>query len=187
MPFGERLLSSIFQAVTPRTAGFNTANLNGITPTGILLMIILMMIGGSSGSTAGGMKMTTVAVLFSSTLSVFGKKEGTEILKRRIDDDTVKNALSILILYLTLFLLGSAIISSAEGLDMLTCMFETASAIATVGLTLGITPTLGVVSKITLIILMFIGRIGGLTMVYATLGTANKKASKLPLDKISVG
>ena len=187
MPLGDRILLSLFQAITPRTAGFNTADLTLITPTGLLIIIILMLIGGSSGSTAGGMKITTVAVLFSATISVFGKKENAEMLKRRVDDNTVKSALSILMLYLTLFLLGSAVISTAEGLPMMTCMFETASAIATVGLSLGITPSLGIISKIILIILMFIGRIGGLTMIYATFGASSKKVSKLPLDKISVG
>lgn len=187
MPLGDRILLSLFQAITPRTAGFNTADLTLLTPTGLLIIIVLMLIGGSSGSTAGGMKTTTVAVLFSATLSVFGKKENAEMLKRRVDDDTVKSALSILILYLTLFLLGSAVISTVEGLPMMTCMFETASAIATVGLTLGITPSLGIISKIILIVLMFIGRIGGLTMIYATFGSSSKKVSKLPLDKISVG
>lgn len=187
MPLGDRILLSLFQAITPRTAGFNTADLTLITPTGLLIIIILMLIGGSSGSTAGGMKITTVAVLFSATISVFGKKENAEMLKRRVDDNTVKSALSILMLYLTLFLLGSAVISTVEGLPMMTCMFETASAIATVGLSLGITPSLGIISKIILIILMFIGRIGGLTMIYATFGASSKKVSKLPLDKISVG
>lgn len=187
MPLGDRILISLFQAITPRTAGFNTADLTLITPTGLLIIIILMLIGGSSGSTAGGMKTTTIAVLFSATISVFGKKENAEMLKRRVDDNTVKSALSILMLYLTLFLLGSAVISTVEGLPMMTCMFETASAIATVGLSLGITPSLGIISKIILIILMFIGRIGGLTMIYATFGASSKKVSKLPLDKISVG
>lgn len=186
LPFGERLLLSLFQTVTPRTAGFNTANLGAISQTGILIMICLMLVGGSSGSTAGGMKMTTATVLLASTVSVFRRKNNTEILKRRIDDETVKSSIAIFVLYLTLFLVGSALICSLESLPMLTCMFEVASAIATVGLTLGITPTLCVVSKLILIVLMFIGRIGVLTMVFATLGSS-KRASKLPLDKISVG
>lgn len=186
LPFGERLLLSLFQTVTPRTAGFNTANLGTISQTGILIMICLMLVGGSSGSTAGGMKMTTTTVLLASTVSVFRRKNNTEILKRRIDDETVKSSIAIFVLYLTLFLVGSALICSLESLPMLTCMFEVASAIATVGLTLGITPTLCVVSKLILIVLMFIGRIGVLTMIFATLGSS-KRASKLPLDKISVG
>ena len=186
LPFGERLLLSLFQTVTPRTAGFNTANFARISQTGILVMICLMLVGGSSGSTAGGMKITTITVLFASTVSVFKRKNNAEILKRRIDDDTVKSAMAIFVLYLSLFIVGSAIICSIENLPILTCMFEVASAIATVGLSLGITPTLGIISKLVLILLMFIGRIGVLTMVFATL-SSSKRASKLPLDKISVG
>ena len=187
LPIGERILVSLFQAITPRTAGFNTANITAISGTGLLLMIILMLIGGSPGSTAGGMKTTTVAVLFSSAISVFKKKDNAELMKRRIDDDTVKNAITIFLMYVTLFVLGGMIISSIEGLPIMTCLFETASAIGTVGLTLGITPSLGIISKIILMILMFFGRVGGLTLIYATLGGNKKQVSKLPIDNITVG
>ena len=187
LPIGERILVSLFQAITPRTAGFNTANITAISGTGLLLMIILMLIGGSPGSTAGGMKTTTVAVLFSSTISVFKKKDNAELMKRRIDDDTVKNAITIFLMYVTLFVLGGMIMSSIEGLPIMTCLFETASAIGTVGLTLGITPSLGIISKIILMILMFFGRVGGLTLIYAALGGNKKQVSKLPIDNITVG
>ncbi|MBQ8725702.1 MAG: TrkH family potassium uptake protein, partial [Clostridia bacterium] len=187
LPIGERILVSLFQAITPRTAGFNTANITAISGTGLLLMIILMLIGGSPGSTAGGMKTTTVAVLFSSAISVFKKKDNAELMKRRIDDATVKNAITIFLMYVTLFVLGGMIMSSIEGLPIMTCLFETASAIGTVGLTLGITPSLGIISKIILMILMFFGRVGGLTLIYAALGGNKKQVSKLPIDNITVG
>ena len=187
LPIGERILVSLFQAITPRTAGFNTASLTAISGTGLLLMIILMLIGGSPGSTAGGMKTTTVAVLFSSAISVFKKKDNAELMKRRIDDATVKNAIAIFLMYVTLFVLGGMIMSSIEGLPIMTCLFETASAIGTVGLTLGITPSLGIISKIILMILMFFGRVGGLTLIYAALGGNKKQVSKLPIDNITVG
>ena len=186
-PFGERLLLSIFQAVTPRTAGFNTANLTAISGGGCMIMIILMIIGGSPGSTAGGMKTTTFAVLISSTFSVFKRKENVEIMKRGIDNSTVKNATAILVLYLVLFLSAGGIISEIEGIPLSTCLFETASAIGTVGLTLGITPTLSVASQIILMILMFVGRVGGLTVIFATARKAKLLNSKLPIDKIMVG
>ena len=187
LPIGERLLTSLFQAITPRTAGFNTVNLAIISEVGLFLMIMLMLIGGSPGSTAGGMKTTTLAVLFSSAISVFKKKENAELMKRRIEDDTVKNAAAIFLLYIVLFLGGGMVISAIEDLPMLYCLYETASAVGTVGLTLGITPTLGILSKTILIVLMFVGRVGGLTLIYATLGGNKKQASKLPLDKITVG
>ena len=110
LPFGERLLLSLFQTVTPRTAGFNTANLGAISQTGMLIMICLMLVGGSSGSTAGGIKMTTTTVLLASTVSVFRRKDNTEILKRRIDDETVKSSIAIFVLYLILFLVTTHLI-----------------------------------------------------------------------------
>ncbi len=187
LPIGERILVSLFQSITQRTAGFNTINLSAVSGTGLFLMIILMLIGGSPGSTAGGMKTTTVAVLFSSAISVFKKKDNAELMKRRIDDSVVKNAIAIFMMYLTLFIFSGMIISSIEGLPIVTCLFETASAIGTVGLTLGITPSLGIISKIILMILMFFGRVGGLTLIYAALGGNKNQVSKLPIDNITVG
>lgn len=186
-PLGERILMSLFQSVTPRTAGFNTANLTLISEVGILLMIFMMIVGGSPGSTAGGMKTTTLAVLLSSALSVFRKKESAHLFKRRIAEDAIKHASSVCLLYLMLFLIGGAVISTIEGLPLLTCLYETASAIGTVGLSLGITPSLGAASRIILILLMFFGRVGGLTLIYATLGVTHKNNSKLPIEKITVG
>ena len=184
---GERILLSLFQAVTPRTAGFNTANLGLVSEVGLLLMMFLMIVGGSPGSTAGGMKTTTLAVLFASATSVFRKKEGAQMYKRSITNDTVKHASAICLLYIVLFLLGGAIISAVEGLPLMTCLYETASAIGTVGLSLGITPSLGTLSRVIIIGLMFFGRVGGLTLIYATFGGTKKNISKYPVDKITVG
>ena len=187
LPVGKRILASLFQSVTTRTAGFNTVDLTAISDTGLYLMIILMLIGGSPGSTAGGMKTTTVAVLFSSAFSVFRKKDNAELMKRRVDDETVKTASAIFIMYITLFLLGGMAISAIENLPVTSCLYETASAVGTVGLTLGITPTLGIASKLILILSMFFGRVGGLTLIYAAFGTHKKQAAKLPTDTIAVG
>lgn len=186
LPVGERIFASLFQSVTPRTAGFNTVNLTAISDTGLYLMIILMLIGGSPGSTAGGMK-TTIAVLFSSAFSVFRKKDNAELVKRRIDDETVKTASAIFIMYITLFLFGGMAISAIENLPVTSCLYETASAVGTVGLTLGITPTLGIVSKLILILSMFFGRVGGMTLIYAAFGANKKQVAKLPTDTIAVG
>ena len=187
LPVGERILASLFQSVTPRTAGFNTINLTAISDTGLYLMIILMLIGGSPGSTAGGMKTTTIAVLFSSAFSVFRKKDNAEVMKRRIDDETVKTASAVFLMYITLFLVGGMAISTIENLPITSCLYETASAVGTVGLTLGITPTLGSASKMILIMSMFFGRVGGLTLIYAAFGANKKQVAKLPVDTIAVG
>lgn len=183
----ERVLSSLFQSVTPRTAGFNTVDLTNMGEEGQSIMIVLMLIGGSPGSTAGGMKTTTIAVLFATAASTFFRKEYTHFFGRRIDDDVVKNAATILLMYLVLFFFGGLIISIVEGLPMLICLFETASAVGTVGLSLGITPSLGVLSRIILILLMFFGRVGGLTLIFAALSGTKKQVAKLPQEKITVG
>ncbi len=184
---GERLLSSLFQAVTPRTAGFNTVDLMEISEVGKWIIIVLMLVGGSPGSTAGGMKTTTVAVLFATAHATFCQKEDTHIFGRRIDDGVVKNAATILLMYLVLFFSGALVISMAEGLPMLTCLFETASAVGTVGLSLGITSKLGILSRMILILLMFLGRVGGLTLIYAALSGSRETVSRLPQEKITVG
>ena len=187
LPQKERILSALFQAVTPRTAGFNTVELTQLREAGQYITIALMLIGGSPGSTAGGMKTTTVAVLLSSAVSTFRREECPHFFKRRIDDDVVKNAATILMLYLMLFFFGGLIISIAEEIPMLTALFEAASAVGTVGLTLGVTPGLGTLSKLILIVLMFFGRVGGLTLIFAALSGKQKNGAKYPREKVTVG
>ena len=186
-PMGERIWSSLFQSVTPRTAGFNTADLTLISETGTAITIMLMLIGGSPGSTAGGMKTTTLAVLFSTAISVFRRREHTHFFGRRVNDDTIRNAATILMMYVILFLTGGFLISHIESLPLLTCLYETASAIGTVGLTLGITPNLGIASQIILIVLMYIGRVGGLTLIFSALSGNQGNTARLPQEKITVG
>lgn len=183
----DRILSSLFQAVTPRTAGFNTVDLTGMSEAGQAVITVLMLIGGSPGSTAGGMKTTTVAVLFATAISTFSRKEDTHFFGRRIHDGVVKNAATILLMYLSLFFFGGLAISVIEELPMGACLFETASAVGTVGLSMGITPGLGGVSRLILILLMFFGRVGGLTLIFAALSGVQKTAAKLPQEKITVG
>ena len=184
---GERVLASLFQSVTTRTAGFNTADLTALSEPGRYIMIALMLIGGSPGSTAGGMKTTTIAVLFASAISTFFRKEYAHFFGRRIDDSVTKNAATILLMYLSLFFFGGLAISIIEGAPMLDCLFETASAVGTVGLTLGLTSHLGLVSRGILIVLMFFGRVGGLTLIFAALSGTAKNVSKYPQEKITVG
>lgn len=186
-PLGERILLSLFQAITPRTAGFNTADLTKISEVGTAITIALMLVGGSPGSTAGGMKTTTLAVMLSTAISVFRRKEHTHFFGRRILDETIRNAATIFMMYLVLFLTGGCIISMAEGLPLLTCLFETASAVGTVGLTLGITPGLRPVSRVILILLMFIGRVGGLTLIFSALSSKRGNTARLPQEKLTVG
>ena len=183
----ERTLTSLFQSVTMRTAGFNTVDLASVSEAGQGLMIFLMLVGGSPGSTAGGMKTTTLAVLMALAISVFINKKDAQMFKRRIPEGALHNAATILTLYVFLFFLSGIVISSIEGLPLITCLFETASAVGTVGVTLGITPSLSIASKIILIVLMFFGRVGGLTLIFAAVKGNGSVALKLPEDKIMVG
>ena len=183
----DRILLSLFQAVTPRTAGFNTGSMSSLSGAGSMLLIALMLIGGSPGSTAGGMKTTTVAVLISNAASVFWRKKSAQMFGRRIEDSTVRNAATLLALYLSLPMISAAIISTAEKLPIGTCIFETVSAIGTVGLSTGITPSLGLASHLILILLMFLGRVGGLTLIYAAINVNSADVSQRPVEKIIVG
>lgn len=187
MTVGERILASFFQSITTRTAGYNTVDLTQLTQSGQMIMILLMLIGGSPGSTAGGMKVTTLAVLFATAVAVFRRRPNAHIFDRRIPNDTAHYAATVLILYLSLFLAGGIFIGCAENMPIVPALFEAASAIATVGVTLGITPDLCAASKVVLIILMFLGRVGGMTIVYAALSTKHPYVSEFPQEKIMVG
>ena len=182
MSLGDRILASLFQSVTVRTAGFNTVDLAALREGSIFLMICLMVVGGSTGSTAGGMKTTTAAVLVLSIFSTFRQKKNVECFKRRLEDGITRTASCIFMMYLILIIL-----STAEGIPVLTAMFETTSAIATVGVTLGITPEVSMVSKLVLAFLMIFGRAGSLTMLLAFASDRPPVASKKPLEKIQVG
>ena len=187
LPMGKRLLAAAFQSVTTRTAGFNTINISEMSEASKAVMILLMLIGGSPGSTAGGMKTTTFSVLILNAIATFRSQENAGAFGRRLEYHVIKNAATIAMLYFALFFGGVIAISVYEGLPLLDCLYEAASAVGTVGLTLGITPELHVFSQVVLIILMYLGRVGGLTLIYAVFSGRNKGNAKLPLEKITVG
>lgn len=187
LPMEKRLLAAAFQSVTTRTAGFNTINISEMSEASKAVMILLMLIGGSPGSTAGGMKTTTFTVLILNAIATFRSQENAGAFGRRLEYHVIKNAATIAMLYFTLFFCGGVAISVYEGLPLLDCLYEAASAVGTVGLTLGVTPGLHVFSQVVLIILMYLGRVGGLTLIYAVFSGRNKGNAKLPLEKITVG
>lgn len=187
LPLGERIQAALFQSVTPRTAGFNTVNLPGMSSASLAVMIFLMLIGGSPGSTAGGMKTTTLAVLLGNAVATFRQRDSVQFFGRRLDCHAVKTAATILTMYLALFFLGGIFISVYENLPMSSCLYEAASAVGTVGLSLGITPHLHIPSQMVLIALMYLGRVGGLTLIYAAVSTKKNGNGKLPQEKITIG
>ena len=198
LPWGERILSSFFTAVTPRTAGFNVLPLSGagsVRSVTIFLTIVLMFIGGSSGSTAGGIKTDTLAVLFLSVFSLIRGKRSAECFGRRVDDTNVKNAAQFVTAFLSLIVLGTVLLCLFEEnnaafaeapLTPTQAVFEVVSAIATVGLTTGITPQLTIGSQIVLCVLMFLGRAGCMTVMLAW-KAPNAPTAELPLERVRIG
>ena len=188
MSAGESFLACLFQSVTPRTAGFNTVALGELSESSLLLMDILMLIGGNSGSTAGGIKVTTIAViLFGLYSSVRGEKD-IVIGKRSLDLSLVKQAMSLFAIYLILTTFAVMIICALEPECTLSqVLFECCSAICTVGVTTGITPTLSIGSKVILILLMYAGRVGVLTLAGAMMSKRKSSLTSRPHEKILIG
>ena len=187
MNFGEKILASLFQVVSPRTAGYNTIDLSQMHDSTKFLTIILMFIGGAPASTAGGLKITTFALIIISVYCLFKQKSEIEIFGRTVPFKNLNKALVSLVIGFTLVITGTMIILSYSDFDFLTVLYEVTSAYATVGLTLGITTKLNAICKITLIILMFMGRVGSLTVLYSFIKTDSKKKYKYPKEEINIG
>ena len=182
-----KFIAAAFQAVTPRTAGFNTVDLTLITEVSVFVTIILMLIGGSPGSTAGGFKTTTVASMFLCIRSIFENRSNIECFGRRLPVEILRRAVAVFLMYIMLFLLCGFTICLLDNVPLITALFESASAVGTVGLTLGITPYLCTVSHVFLIILMFFGRVGGLTMIFVFGAKMTPEVSRLPQESITIG
>ena len=165
---GTKILATFFMSITPRTAGFNTVSYASVSNGGGMLTTILMFIGGSPGSTAGGIKTTTLAVIFLSAIATSRRRNETQIFNRRFDDDAYPQAGAVFSIYLSAIVVSALIISaieSAAGYTVHDIIFEVVSAVGTVGLSCGITASLSVASQIILICLMFLGRVGGFTLI----------------------
>lgn len=188
MSVGEALLASVFQTVSYRTAGFNTVNLASLSEGSYLMGVVLMLIGGSPGSTAGGIKTTTIVVMLMGVYATLRNKDDVEISKRRLDNKLVRQANALVAFYLILCLSAIFVISVADShIDMRSVVFEVVSALGTVGMTMGITTQLSVISKIVLIILMFMGRLGALTLLSAFMEKRENPPLKRPIEKILIG
>lgn len=183
----ERIHASLFQSVSLRTAGFNTVDLAKMTEGSKFIMICIMLIGGSTGSTAGGIKTTTFWILCISIFATFRRKKNIEMFGRRMDEGITRTAACVFMTYLLMTIGVSVVISAIEGLPMITALFESVSAMATVGLTLGVTPGLGMVSKLLLAFLMLCGRVGSITMLLAFSSDKRAANSRLPLENVQVG
>ncbi|MEG0372045.1 MAG: TrkH family potassium uptake protein, partial [Clostridium sp.] len=185
----DKIVASIFASVTPRTAGANTISTTDMTTAGQFLTIILMFIGASPGSTGGGIKTTTMMILFMTVISVINGREETEILKRRINKAAVYRAIAITFISFMLVTVVTMVLSITEKGTFIQFLYEATSAFGTVGLSLGLTPTLTPIGKIAIIITMYAGRLGPLTLVlaFAYRQKASNTSIRYPEDRIIVG
>ncbi len=163
----EKLLAAFFQSCTTRTAGFAALKQGAMTGGSKLTSILLMLVGGSGGSTAGGIKTVSVALLFLMARSVVRNRKDTVVFGRKIAQDQINSALSIALIVTGLALVGGVLLSAGNGLPLSDCLYESVSAICTVGLSAGITASLNTGAKLLLMLYMFFGRVGIMTISFA--------------------
>lgn len=187
MDMPQRILCSLFQSCTTRTAGFLTVDQSELSNSGSILSVILMFVGGSSGSTAGGIKTTTFAVFLISNFCFARNNDNIVVFKKRLDTSSVKQAGSIVCVYLSAVLLSAFVICMAEPFGIREIFYEVVSAIATVGLSMNMTSSLGSLSKIIIILLMYTGRIGGVSMVMVLAEKKERSMLERPVGKILIG
>ena len=183
----DKLLSSLFCSVTPRTAGFNTTDVGAMTDAGKLVTVILMFIGGAPGSTAGGVKVTSIVVLFVYIKATLTRTVGYNIFGRRLEDEALRKASAVFCLNLTLGMTAVVILCGLQNFNGIDALVEVFSAISTVGKTAGLTTRLNTISKFVIILLMYMGRVGSLS--FAMSFTDKKKIAHVmqPAEKINIG
>jgi len=184
---GAKVLAAVFSSVTPRTAGFNTVDIGSMSEAGILLTIILMIIGAGSGSTGGGVKISTFAVQFLCTLAHMTGRQDVNFMKRRLNQSLCRRAFCSVFLYISIALMAGFVIAVIQPMPMKNILFECFSALGTVGLTTGITPHLYTLSKAIIILLMFTGRVGSVTVFMAMVTFKNTDSARFPEEEIVIG
>lgn len=183
----QRIVHSLFQSISPRTAGFNSVDLASLSNTSVLTTVLLMMIGGAPGSTAGGLKVTTMFVMVAAVFATLKGQGDITAFNRKIDDNALKKACSIAAVYISISITGIICISLSQDLPFTSIVFEVFSAIGTVGLSLGITPDLDVFPKLIIVVLMYFGRIGVLSILFAFLKEQKPSPLQYPKEKLIIG
>jgi Trk-type K+ transport system membrane component len=182
-----KFVTAVFGSVTPRTAGFNTVDLTSMAAPTILFYLFFMWIGASPGSTGGGIKTTTIAVGLLNVLSIAKGKNRTEIFRRKVSDDSIKRAFVAILISIMVILFATFFLSITEpGKDPTKLLFEAFSAVGTVGLSLNITPDLSAGGKFIIILCMFVGRMGMLTMITAFFRKVRSLNYSYPTENIQV-
>lgn len=185
--FSERLLSSVFQSITLRTAGFSTVSQGTLSSAGLIISLIFMAIGGAPGSTAGGIKVTTFAVFVLGMVSAIRGKREMRAFKRRFDDDAIRQSSAIIGLFSLWVLVAVIIICSHDALPITDVLFESVSAAANVGLSTSLTPMLSGVSKAVLSVLMYLGRVGGFSLMIMIAKSSQQSNAQRPIGRILIG
>ena len=183
---GSKILRSLFQSVTLRTAGFSAINQAELGEGTKLFSMILMFVGGNSGSTAGGIKVGTVAIVFASTVSIIRGSRDAVFCKRRFENDTVRRAFALFVIGLFVVIASGFVLYSVEPISLSDAYFEVFSAFGTVGITVGITPNLSVLGKVLVICLMFFGRIGITSVMYAILVRTNRERVPMSYPRMNM-
>ncbi len=183
---GSKILRSLFQSVTLRTAGFASVNQMAFSEEGKLFCMMLMFIGGNSGSTAGGIKVGTIAVVLAATVSIIRGERDIVFRRRRLDSDAVRRAFSLFVIGLLVVIIGGFALSVSESVPLVDAYFEVFSAFGTVGITVGITPTLTLFGKLLIISLMFFGRIGITSVMYAVMVRTNRKKPPISYPRMGI-
>ena len=186
-PLGEQILCALFDAVTPRTAGFNTTDTAALSSGSLLLTMVLMFIGGSPGSTAGGIKTTTLMVILMYTLAGVRHARSANIYGRRLEEDALHKAIYVFFVNLIFVILGTIAICSVQNLELTDVLFEAFSAMGTVGISTGITRELEVFSRLVIIFLMYCGRVGSISFAVALMERKAVPPVTMPLEKITIG
>ncbi|MCR5626094.1 MAG: potassium uptake protein, TrkH family [Lachnospiraceae bacterium] len=187
MSFGNKLVNSLFQSVTTRTAGFASVDQGSLKDSSVAMTSILMMIGGSAGSTAGGVKTATFLILVKTLLSHLRGRKHVILMQRTITDDQILYAFTVTAGFALISTAGAFLVSFASNMNFLPAYFESISALATVGLSLGITSSLSAVSRVIIIILMYLGRVGLLTLTLGFFKAKEDLAIKYPTTNIIIG
>lgn len=187
LTLGEKLLSSLFLSVTPRTAGFNSLPMGGLLTSTLLVTMVLMFIGASPGSTGGGIKTTTFLTLTTYLWATIRGKDDIQVFERRLEDDAVIKAFTTFFVSLLLIVVVTFFLTLTENLPFIKLLFETVSAFGTVGLTVGITPELSQIGRLLITLTMICGRVGTLTLVMAMSEGKKKGQFHYPKEKIMVG
>lgn len=184
---GEQLLLAVFSAVTPRTAGFNTVNTTMLSEAGTGLTMILMLIGAGPGSTAGGIKITTIVVILFTIIAHTRGRDDINLFGRRLEESVIRKSFSSAAMYLLMLSIGIMILFATQEVDFLDGVFEAISAIGTVGLSRGITTALTASSKVIMILLMYVGRVGSLAVAMAFIENKSTTGLRNPVEKIIIG